>query len=73
MLYLNDKGTVLNLDYIGTPGTHGEGNIQVSIVSQISKGPVPDLQKPIILVDNKIPEPEVNSIFFFFSINMIDI
>lgn len=62
---MNDKGGVLNLDYVGTPGTHGDGEIQVSVISQIPKGPIPQLQKPIVLVDNKVPEPEVCFILVF--------
>lgn len=64
MVYLDKAGAIENLNYLRSPGgIAGTPEVEVTIVQEVSKGPVPELLQPIRLVDNKVPEEEVRNLF----------
>lgn len=61
-MYLNKAGDIENLNYLRTSGgIAGDiAEVEVTIVQEVGKGPVPDLLEPIKLVDGQIPEEVVS-------------
>lgn len=60
-MYLDKSGDVENLNYLRSAGgSFGEPEVEITIVQNIEKGPVPELLEPIKLVDGQVPEEEVS-------------
>lgn len=57
---MDKNGRIENLNYLrSSGGAAGVPKVEVTIVQQVAKGPLPELLEPVVLVDNKVPVPEV--------------